>query len=142
MRERAGPRQRHGTVHCPGNRPCTRWRPLGGERPGIGLRILLIAARRAGVSSRMSLGRVLVVDDEPQIRRVLRSTLSARGYEVHESRTGEDALESIRGSRFDLILLDVNMPGMSGLATCREIREGSEVAIIMLTVSDSEEDKV
>jgi two-component system, OmpR family, KDP operon response regulator KdpE len=84
----------------------------------------------------------LVVDDEPQIRRVLRSTLTARGYEVHDARTGEDALESIRESRFDLVLLDVNMPGMSGLATCRQIRAGSEVAIIMLTVSDSEEDKV
>jgi two-component system KDP operon response regulator KdpE len=90
----------------------------------------------------MSVGRVLVVDDEPQIRRVLRSTLTARGYEVHDARTGEDALESIRVSRFDLVLLDVNMPGMSGLATCRQIRAGSEVAIIMLTVSDSEEDKV
>jgi two-component system KDP operon response regulator KdpE len=90
----------------------------------------------------MSFGRVLVVDDEPQIRRVLRSTLTARGYEVHDVRTGEDALESIRESRFDLVLLDVNMPGMSGLAACREIRSGSEVAIIMLTVSDSEEDKV
>jgi two-component system, OmpR family, KDP operon response regulator KdpE len=90
----------------------------------------------------MSVGRVLVVDDEPQIRRVLRSTLTARGYEVHEARTGEDALESIRENRFDLVLLDVNMPGMSGLAACREIRSGSEVAIIMLTVSDSEEDKV
>ena len=86
--------------------------------------------------------RILVVDDEPQIRRVLRSTLTARGYEVHDARTGEDALESIRESRFDLVLLDVNMPGMSGLATCRQIRAGSEVAIIMLTVSDSEEDKV
>ncbi|MCU1336535.1 MAG: kdpE [Bryobacterales bacterium] len=90
----------------------------------------------------MSVGRVLVVDDEPQIRRVLRSTLTSRGYEVHDARTGEDALESIRESRFDLVLLDVNMPGMSGLATCREIRASSEVAIIMLTVSDSEEDKV
>ena len=90
----------------------------------------------------MSVGRVLVVDDEPQIRRVLRSTLTARGYEVHEARTGEDALESIRENRFDLVLLDVSMPGLSGLAACREIRAGSEVAIIMLTVSDSEEDKV
>jgi two-component system KDP operon response regulator KdpE len=90
----------------------------------------------------MSVGRVLVVDDEPQIRRVLRSTLTARGYEVHDARTGEDALDSIRESRFDLVLLDVNLPGMSGLAICREIRASSEVAIIMLTVSDSEEDKV
>jgi len=90
----------------------------------------------------MSLGRVLVVDDEPQIRRVLRSTLAARGYEVHDAPTGEDALAAIRQNRFDLVLLDVNMPGMGGLEACREIRAGSAVAIIMLTVSDSEEDKV
>ena len=90
----------------------------------------------------MSAGRVLVVDDEPQIRRVLRSTLAARGYEVHDAPTGEDALTAVRKSRFDLVLLDVNMPGIGGLEACREIRAGSAVAIIMLTVSDSEEDKV
>jgi len=90
----------------------------------------------------MSLGRVLVVDDEPQIRRVLRSTLAARGYEVQDAPTGEDALTCIRHSRFDLVLLDVNMPGMGGLEACREIRAGSAAAIIMLTVSDSEADKV
>jgi len=90
----------------------------------------------------MSLGRVLVVDDEPQIRRVLRSTLAARGYEVQDAPTGEDALAAIRQSRFDLILLDVNMPGIGGLEACREIRAASAVAIIMLTVSDSEIDKV
>jgi two-component system, OmpR family, KDP operon response regulator KdpE len=90
----------------------------------------------------MSLGRVLVVDDEPQIRRVLRSALAARGYEVQDVPTGEDALECLRQSRFDLILLDVNMPGIGGLQACREIRAGSAAAIIMLTVSDSEEDKV
>ena len=90
----------------------------------------------------MSAGRILVVDDEPQIRRVLRAALSAQGYEVQDARTGEDALMAIRGSRFDLILLDVNMPGMGGLKACREIRVGSEVAIIMLTVHDAEQDKV
>ena len=90
----------------------------------------------------MSFGRVLVVDDEPQIRRVLRSTLAARGYEVHDVRTGEDALEYMRKTRLDLVLLDVNMPGLGGLETCREIRASSEVAIIMLTVSDAEDDKV
>jgi two-component system KDP operon response regulator KdpE len=90
----------------------------------------------------MSLGRVLVVDDEPQIRRVLRSALAARGYEVQDAPTGEDALACLRQSRFDLVLLDVNMPGMGGLQACREIRTGSAAAIIMLTVSDSEEDKV
>jgi len=90
----------------------------------------------------MSLGRVLVVDDEPQIRRVLRSTLAARGYEVYDARTGEDALECLRQNRLDLVLLDLNMPGMGGLETCREIKARFEVAIIILTVNEAEEDKV
>lgn len=90
----------------------------------------------------MSTGRILVVDDEPQIRRVLRTTLSAQGYEVFDAKTGEDALLAIRDQRFDLVLLDMNMPGMGGLAACREIRSGSDAAIIMLTVRNSEQDKV
>jgi len=87
-------------------------------------------------------GRILVVDDEPQIRRVLRATLTANGYEVHDARTGEDALAEVREHRFDLVLLDMNMPGMGGLETCRAIRNTSEVAIIMLTVRDDEADKI
>lgn len=90
----------------------------------------------------MTAARILVVDDEPQIRRVLKSALSAQGYEVFDVRTGEDALDAIRERRFDLILLDVNMPGMGGLEACRQIRPTSDVAIIMLTVRDAEEDKV
>ncbi|MFN0169464.1 MAG: response regulator transcription factor [Bryobacteraceae bacterium] len=90
----------------------------------------------------MRVGRILVVDDEPQIRRVLRASLTAQGYEVQAARTGEDALESVRNSRFDLVLLDMSMPGMGGLEACREIRAGSEIAIIMLTVRGSEQDKV
>jgi two-component system, OmpR family, KDP operon response regulator KdpE len=90
----------------------------------------------------MSHGRVLVVDDDPQIRRVLRATLAARDYEVHDARTGEEAIDFLRQNRLDLVLLDVNMPGMSGLEACRQIRSWSEIAIIMLTVSDAEEDKV
>jgi two-component system KDP operon response regulator KdpE len=90
----------------------------------------------------MSSGRILVVDDEPQIRRVLRATLAAQGYEVQDVRTGEEALDAIRQSRFDLVLLDMNLPGMGGLETCRELRAGSGVAIIMLTVHDSEQDTV
>jgi two-component system, OmpR family, KDP operon response regulator KdpE len=90
----------------------------------------------------MSAGRILVVDDDPQIRRVMRVTLTGQGYEVDDAKTGEDALEKVRAARFDLVLLDMNMPGMSGLETCSLMRDRSEIAIIMLTVRDAEEDKV
>jgi len=90
----------------------------------------------------VSAGRILVVDDARQIRRVLRAALSAENYEVHDARDGEEALSALGDQRFDLVLLDMNMPGMGGLETCRAIRRGSEAAIIMLTVRDSEQDKV
>jgi len=93
----------------------------------------------------VSAGRILVVDDEPQIRRVMRATLTANGYEVSDARSGDEALEKLSEERFDLILLDVNMPGMSGLEACRLMRRGEstpEVAIIMLTVRNAETDKV
>ena len=63
----------------------------------------------------MNAANILVVDDEPQIRRVMRSTLSAQGYVITEAKTGEEALESVRKQRPDLFLLDVNMPGMGGI---------------------------
>jgi two-component system, OmpR family, KDP operon response regulator KdpE len=90
----------------------------------------------------MTSAKILIVDDEPQIRRVLRTTLISQGYTVAEARTGDEALEQIRNERPDLILLDVNMPGISGLETCREIRSSSDIPIIMLTVRGSEHDKV
>jgi len=90
----------------------------------------------------MSAGRILVVDDEPQIRRVMRTTLAAHGYEVADARSGEQALEEIRAGKYDLVLLDVNMPGMGGVEACRAIRRDSDAAIIMLTVRNTEEDKV
>jgi two-component system KDP operon response regulator KdpE len=85
---------------------------------------------------------ILVVDDEPQIRRVMRSTLSTHGYVITEATNGEDAIESARKNKPDLILLDVNMPGMGGIEACREIRRGSDAPIIMLTVRNAEKDKV
>jgi two-component system KDP operon response regulator KdpE len=90
----------------------------------------------------MTHGRILVVDDDPQIRRVLRTTLVVQGYEVADARSGEDALEKLREGKYDLILLDMNMEGMDGIETCREIRGASDVAIVMLTVRDTERDKV
>jgi two-component system KDP operon response regulator KdpE len=93
----------------------------------------------------MSAGRILVVDDEPQIRRVMRTTLVANGYEMAEARSGDAALEMIRNERYDLILLDMNMPGRSGIETCRAIRElrrGVDLAIIVLTIRNAEKDKV
>ena len=85
---------------------------------------------------------ILVVDDEPQIRRVLRTTLSAQGYSIVEARDGQEALEKLRETRPDLVLLDMNMPVMDGLEACRAIRSGSDVPIVMLTVRSWEKDKV
>lgn len=90
----------------------------------------------------MSAGRILVVDDEPQIRRIMRTTLTGAGYEVDDAKTGEEALEKLREYHPDLVLLDMNMPGMGGLAACREMRAGAGVGIIMLTVRNTEADKV
>lgn len=85
---------------------------------------------------------ILVVDDEPQIRRVMRTTLSSHGYTVLEAKDGPEALEQVRSGRPDLILLDVNLPGPSGLEICREVRASSDAPIIMLTVRNTERDKV
>src|SRR5271168_3669519 len=90
----------------------------------------------------MNSATILIVDDEPQIRRVLLTTLTSEGYAVVEAKSGEEALEKMRSERPDLVLLDANMPGMSGLETCREIRRTSDVSIIMVTVRNTERDKV
>jgi two-component system, OmpR family, KDP operon response regulator KdpE len=90
----------------------------------------------------MSAGRILVVDDDPQIRRAMKATLTSRGYEVSDARTGEEALEKLRSETYDLVLLDMNMPGMGGIETCGLIRSNSDIAIIMLTVNNTEKDKV
>jgi len=90
----------------------------------------------------MSGENILVIDDEPQIRRVMRSTLSTHGYVISEAMTGEDGVDAVRKNKPDLVLLDMNMPGIGGLQACREIRESTDAPIIMLTVRNAERDKV
>jgi two-component system KDP operon response regulator KdpE len=90
----------------------------------------------------LSAGRILVIDDDPQIRRIMRTTLIGAGYEIEDARTGEEGLEKMIPFHPDLVLLDINMPGIGGLAACKLIRADKNVAIIMLTVRDSEVDKV
>jgi two-component system KDP operon response regulator KdpE len=85
---------------------------------------------------------ILVVDDSPQFRRALRTILISQGFVVIDARTGEEALDLIRKQRVELVLLDVNLPGMSGIETCKEIRRASRIPVIILTVRNSERDKV
>jgi len=90
----------------------------------------------------MSTAKILVVDDEPQIRRVMKSALTKQSYVVGDARSGEEALDKMRQDRYDLILLDRNMPGMGGLEACHQIRSTSDVGIIMLTVRKTEAEKI
>jgi two-component system KDP operon response regulator KdpE len=88
-------------------------------------------------------GIVLIVDDDEAMRRALRTTLSNAGFRVVEAARGEEAISLIRVTRFDAVLLDVDMPGMGGVEACRSIRRTSpNLPILMLTVMDSEDDKV
>ena len=86
--------------------------------------------------------RILVVDDEIEILRALQRSLTAYGYEVFTAGSGEDALEEIAHHRPDLMLLDLGLPGMSGLEVCKQVRAQSNLPIIVLSVKDAERDKV
>lgn len=85
---------------------------------------------------------ILVVDDEPQILRVMRASLPARGYDVNTAPGGEEALDEIRKQMPDLVILDLVMPGVSGLEVCQRVREFSSVPIIVLSAKGSETDKI
>jgi two-component system, OmpR family, KDP operon response regulator KdpE len=88
-------------------------------------------------------GKVLIVDDEPSIRRALHTTFGTLGFDVSEAVNGEQAIPLLRASNFDAVLLDVNMPGMGGIQTCREIRrQFPQLAVLMLTVRNEEDDKI
>ena len=87
--------------------------------------------------------KVLIVDDEPALRRGLSTSLSASGFAIEEARNGEEALRSVRERPADLVLLDINMPGIGGIEACRRIRSTTPAAgILMITVRDGEEDTV
>jgi two-component system KDP operon response regulator KdpE len=90
-----------------------------------------------------SQGRLLVVEDDSALRRSLRTTLGILGFDVGEASNGEDALIRLRMVDYEAVLLDINMPGIGGIETCRRIRRiFTKMPIIMLTVRDSEDDKV
>ena len=86
--------------------------------------------------------RVLVVEDEPNLREPLVYLLEKEGYEVSEAEDGNKAISEFRSSKIDLILLDLMLPGLSGNEVCRIIRAESQVPIIMITAKDTEIDKV
>jgi two-component system, OmpR family, KDP operon response regulator KdpE len=90
----------------------------------------------------LSGAKILVVDDDLQIRRVMRKMLIAHGYTVSDARSGEEALETLRRGRHDLVVLDLAMPGMGGLEACRAIRAAWDMAIVVLSVRNMEKDKI
>ena len=87
--------------------------------------------------------RILLVDDESAIRRALRPPLTELGFLVVEASRGEEALQVLRTGAFDVVLLDINMPGIGGIETLRRIRSSApRLPVLMLTVRDGEEEKV
>ncbi|MDP9228211.1 MAG: response regulator transcription factor [Actinomycetota bacterium] len=90
----------------------------------------------------MAGGRILLVDDEPSVRESVGYALEQEGFDVTLATDGEDAEAHLSGADFDLLILDIMMPGKSGLDICREVRAESPVPIILLTAKDAEVDKV
>jgi two-component system KDP operon response regulator KdpE len=86
--------------------------------------------------------RVLVVDDEPQIRRFLRASLTGHDYQVIEAATGQEALNQVVSAKPDLVILDLGLPDMDGLEVLRRVREWSQVPIVVLSVREREQDKI
>jgi len=85
---------------------------------------------------------VLVVDDDPELRPLVAFALRQGGFAVHEAATGEEALAAFAAEAPDLVVLDVNLPGIDGFEVCRRLREQSAVPVLMLTVRGEEEDLV
>ncbi len=86
-------------------------------------------------------GRILIVDDEPNIRRILHISLAAKGYEVMEAESGEDALTALtQTGKCDLMLLDINMPGITGLELCKKLRSSSNLKDVVVVVMSTGEE--
>jgi len=86
--------------------------------------------------------KILVVDDEPQIARVLKTTLTARGYAIRTTSDGDDALQMIKSWTPDLVITDLRMPNMDGVELCRQLRARSGIPIIVLSVRNEERTKI
>ena len=90
----------------------------------------------------MTTAHLLIVDDDPHIRSVLRIALGQAGYEVTEAGDGAEGLAKARSGRFDLIVLDIGLPEMDGLALCRALRASHETPVLFLTARQDEIDRV
>jgi two-component system KDP operon response regulator KdpE len=100
-------------------------------------------SQSAKLAAPMSTAKILLVDDDAQVRRALRTTLTSSGYMVVEARTGEEAVEEIQADgAVDMVLLDIKMPGIGGLEACRKIRRMSDVPILVISVCRTQEEKV
>jgi len=112
--------------------------PIGGS-PGMSP---AFGQMPAAVESTVG-GKLLIVDDEAAIRWALRKTLQGMSFEIVEAESGEEALALVRTVRFDAVLMDIGMPGINGIETCRRIRKlMPSLGIVMLTVKNSEDDKI
>jgi DNA-binding response OmpR family regulator len=90
----------------------------------------------------MQKSRILVVDDDPSVRKFVTVNLEARNYQVISAVDGDEALRQIEKEQPDLVLLDIMMPRLDGLTVCRRIREKSAVPIMIISARDSEDDTV
>jgi len=103
----------------------------------------LSASQPATRNLAMNTAKILLVDDDNQVRRALRTTLTSAGYTVVEARTGEEALEEVQTEgAVSMVLLDLKMPGMGGIEACRRIRKISDVPILVISVLRTQEEKV
>lgn len=89
----------------------------------------------------METARILVIDDNPEIREIIQILLNGEGYSIEQAKSGDEALEIVGQQEFDLIILDIMMPGLNGYQTCLKIREQSNAPVLFLSAKGQESDK-